>query len=92
MENLYSEYAVATTLPNIKSAVNSLHNHVDEAVKISAHRRKDWIKSCLPQSVVRPQNHTNSNFSYKDRKSTNDSYITNMTRTYLLPTQIINYP
>lgn len=41
MENLYSEYAIATTLPNIKSAVNSLHNHVNEAVKISAHRRKD---------------------------------------------------
>lgn len=51
----YHEYAEFVTEP------------CKSAVKISAHRRKDWIKSCLPQNVVRPQNHTNSNLSCKQK-------------------------
>jgi hypothetical protein len=43
--------------------------------------RKDWIKSCLPQSVARPQNYTNYNLTKTE--STKHTYITNVTVTHI---------
>lgn len=47
MENLYSEYALATTLPNTTSMLNLLQNHVNQQLKYLHTEGKTELKAAF---------------------------------------------